>query len=252
MNSAMRINKRGSYIVEATICLPIFIAAVVTLLSIILMFSCIEDAEFIMATELRRASAEAIYTNTSPLLPARVYGRVNVHSQVELLTPTEYQYRASRWGNDELILLAFDMRLNSRNPIGIASSARYRLSGITRAYVGKVRNVPAMSREEFAETGDETTFIFPKAGEKHHKQQCTYVIAACRSTILSPSIRRRYSSCAVCRSKSAANGSLVYVFPNEGEAFHLPSCETLDRNYVEVMKRTARQRGYTACSKCGG
>ena len=44
--------RRGSYVVEAAITLPVLLIAMIVLSSIVLYYSCIEDAAFITATEL--------------------------------------------------------------------------------------------------------------------------------------------------------------------------------------------------------
>ena len=59
MNLKMRTNKKGSYLVEAAIALPVFIIAVVVMSSVILMYACIEDCAFTAASEMRRGAAEA-------------------------------------------------------------------------------------------------------------------------------------------------------------------------------------------------
>ena len=52
--------RKGSYIVEAAVSLPVFIIAVMVMSSVILMYACIEDCNFIMANELRRGAAMVI------------------------------------------------------------------------------------------------------------------------------------------------------------------------------------------------
>lgn len=76
--------------------------------------------------------------------------------------------------------------------------------------------------------------------------------AASTPVILDASIRKKYRKCPKCKSRKAENGALVYVFLDEGEAFHISGCDTLERNYIEVEKKVAIQRGYTPCLKCGG
>lgn len=245
-------NKKGSYLVEAAVSLPIFIISILVMSSVILMYSCIEDASFIAATELRRASAEAMAVNEAPIIPGRIIGRIRKHSQVKTITISDYGYRADGFENDEMIFVTFCLKMKTDNPLGIASEADYRLSCVTRAYVGAEGNQPPMSAEEFEEVGDETVFVFPKAGERYHNKGCNVLRAACKAVTLTDSIRREYSACSICKSGSVGHGSLVYVFPSAGEAYHLPSCDALDRNFIEIMKRTARKRGYTPCKKCGG
>jgi hypothetical protein len=109
-----------------------------------------------------------------------------------------------------------------------------------------------MTAEEFADEDAEAVYIFPKRGEKYHSKGCTFLRAASTSAALTGSIKRRYRSCPLCHSISAENGALIYYFPSDGEDYHLPGCPSLQRNYIEIDRDTARRRGYTACSKCGG
>lgn len=251
MISKIHTNKKGSYIVEASISLPIFLIALIVMSSIILMFACIEDANFIATTELRRAGAEAINGNTSSFLPIRIEERVYKHSQVDGMNMLDYGYRVNRWGQDDLIAIKYSMRLRTKNPLNLASEANYELACVTRAYVGKERELDNMSEEEMM--SDSTpVYIFPKRGEKYHSKGCVVMKAASKATILSSSLKNKYSSCSLCHSKNAGIGMLVYYFPDEGESYHLPGCSSLERNFIEIEKRIAVKRGYTACSKCGG
>ena len=246
-------NKRGSLITEAAITLPVFLIAVLVMSSVILMYACIEDCNFIAANELRRGAAEAHYANSSLLIQSRLRSECrDDHSRVASVRETDYGYRVSRWGQDELILITLRMKLQSNNPLGIRASADYDLSLVTRAYVGKTRDVPPMSAAEMA--GDDVTpvYIFPKRGERYHREGCTFLRAATQSASLTYAIKKKYSSCPTCRSSRASYGSLIYYFPAEGEAYHLPGCASLQRNYIIIDKRDAIARGYTPCSKCGG
>lgn len=251
MISKININKKGSYLVEATIGLPIYMIAVIVMASIILMFACIEDANFIATTELRRAAAESITMDTSSIVPSRIENRILEHSQVEKLNLLEYAYRTKRWNQDELILYKTKMSMHTKNPLNLASRANYDVALVARAYVGKERTLDNMTEEEMMADGS-AVFIFPKSGKKYHAKGCTYLRAASKATILTNELKHSYSACPLCQSKNAGFGSLVYYFPAAGESYHLPGCGALERNYIEVEKRVAVERGYTACSKCGG
>lgn len=251
MISKIRTNKKGSYIMEASISLPIFLIAVIVMSSIILMFACIEDANFIVATELRRGAAEAITTNTSLLIPGRIYDKVFEHSQVDRIDRLDYEYRVSRWNQDELIPFKIKMHMKTKNPLNLASEASYDVACVARAYVGKEREIDPMSAEEMMSQGD-AVYIFPKSGKKYHAKGCSYLKAASQATILDKNLKNKYSACPLCHSKNASIGSLVYYFPAAGDVYHLPNCSALDRNYIEIEKKVALKRGYTACAKCGG
>ena len=155
-------NRRGSYIIEAAIVLPVFLIAVIVMSSVILMYACIENCNFMTAAEMRKCAAEAIYTDTYMLMP-------------------------------------------------------YRLK---------------------------------KKKKKTHTQG--FLTAASTSGVLNTTIKKKYKSCPLCGSGKAKKGSRIYYFPSAGEDYHLPGCSALQRNYIEIDKRDAIERGYTPCSKCGG
>ncbi len=253
MNLKTHINKRGSYLVEAAISLPVFIIAVIVMSSVILMYACIEDCAFIAANELRRCAAEAVIADTSIVLPHRIRKELEEnHSQVHTARLIEAGLRSERWGIDELLLVDFRLTLKTNNPLGIKAEADYDLALATRAYVGRERDETNMTAEEFADEDAEAVYVFPKRGEKYHSKGCTFLRAASTSAALSGSIRRKYKACPLCHSSRASNGALVYYFPSDGEDYHLPGCPALQRNYIEIDKGTALRRGYTSCSKCGG
>ena len=100
----MRTNKRGSYLLESAIALPVFIIAVIVMNSVILMYACIEDCAFIAAAEMRRCSAEALLADTSVTLPYRIKKAVqDGHSQIHSARVTDAGFRCERWGIDELL-----------------------------------------------------------------------------------------------------------------------------------------------------
>lgn len=246
-------NRRGSYIVESTIVLPVFIIAVIVMSSIILMYACIENCSFMTAVEMRKCAAEAIYTDTYMLMPYKLKKEIEkTHTQVDSTRVTDFGYRESRWGQDELIALTIDMRLRTKNPLGIKAKADYDLSLVTRAYVGKIRDNPPMSEAEMSGADSEPVFIFPKRGERYHSEGCGFLTAASTSGVLSSSVKKKYKSCPLCGSGKAKKGSRIYYFPSAGEDYHLPGCSALQRNFIEIDKRDAIERGYTPCSKCGG
>ena len=253
MNLKTLISKRGSYLVEAAISLPVFLIAVIVMSSVILMYACIEDCGFIAANELRRCAAEAVIADTSLAMPHRIRKEIeSKHSQIDSVRVIDSGFRTSRWGMDELLIVGFRLRLRTNNPLGINAAADYDLSLATRAYVGRERNNDPMSAEEFADEDSEPVFIFPKRGERYHSKGCTFLRAAYTSGALSPSIKRKYRSCPLCHSGRADTGTLVRYFQADGEAYHLSGCPSLQRNYIEIEKSTAIERGYSPCGKCGG
>lgn len=245
--------KNGSYIVEAAVTLPLFLIAVIVMSSVILMYSCIESCTFTAASEARRSAAEAMAADTGVLLPHRIKSSISGdHSQIESARVTDFGYRVSRWGQDELIAVTMDLSLRTKNPLGLKARAGYSLSVVTRAYVGKIRDIESMGEDELAGADAEPVFIFPKRGERYHSKGCGFLTAASTSGTLTSSVKRKYRPCPLCGSRRAPAGSRIYYFPSAGEDYHLSGCSALQRNYIEIDKKDAVARGYTPCSKCGG
>ena len=240
-------------VIKKFIILILLIIAVIVMNSIILMYACIEDCNFVAANELRKIAAEAIIADTSVAAPHRIRKQIEgKHSQIESAKLTDAGLRTERWGTDELIAVSFDLKMRTKNPLGIKAEANYDLSLVTRAYVGRERDEDSMSADEFADYDADAVFIFPKRGEKYHSKGCGFLKAASRSSALTSSIKKKYKSCPLCRSGKAGTGDLIYYFPAAGEDYHLPGCPALQRNYIEIEKNIAVKRGYSPCSKCGG
>ena len=120
MNLKMLINKKGSYLTEAVISLPIFIIAVMVMSSVILMYACIEDCNFIAANEIRRGAAEAAVVDTSIAVPYRVKKEIEEqHRQIRSARLEDSLCRGNRWDTDELIAFDYRLTLSSPNPLGI-------------------------------------------------------------------------------------------------------------------------------------
>lgn len=251
--SKMFKDNRGSYIVEATLILPIFMIAIMVMSSIISAYSCIEDANYISANRLRRTAAVASVIKTDVMVPYSIQRELDrSHSQVGGFAVNSFLYRKQQLGIDEIISLDADIMINTKNPIGLNAKANYKLKTVTRAYVGRRREDTHMSVDELSGNDDKAVYIFPKRGEKYHNKSCSFMHSKAVSTSLDASIKSKYDPCPVCKSRRAKFGAKVYYYPSDGECYHLPGCRVMERNYIEISKKVAERRGYTPCSKCGG
>jgi hypothetical protein len=110
-----------------------------------------------------------------------------------------------------------------------------------------------MTFEEMEEDDDShLVWIFPRAGEKYHGEDCSYIKNEPREELLSGTVRRSYSPCALCKPGELGDGSLVYVFPKAGGAYHRGECYVVERYVISMSEDDAKGKGYSACSKCGG
>lgn len=245
--------KKGSVVVEAAVTLPIFIIAVMVMNSVILMYAGIEDCIFISASEMRTGAAMAAVSDSSAAIPYRSRKlAVSEHSLVSDARLTEYGYREERWNHDELIYMNLRLDLKAPGISRMNSEAFYDLSVVTRAYVGKLRDAEAMSASEMTNGASEAVFVFPARGERYHKRSCGFLTAEYTKGILDSTVRSRLGACPICDSGGAEDGCLIYYFPNAGDVYHLQGCSQLKREYIEMERLDALDRGYTPCAKCGG
>lgn len=252
IKSKINTNKKGSYILESVIVMPIFIISIVVMTSIILLYISIEDSSFIMAREMRYAAIKGYFFDKDFELPLII--KKDIRSNNKMISDvliSEYGYKVDRLTNDEMIILSMIINFDVKNPLKLASKSKYELALATRAYVGKEGDIEPLDEEGFMRN-DEEVYIFPKSGKKYHNINCTYMKAAAYPQSLNRTIRKKYGSCPICNSKKAELGSLVYVFPRYGENYHLPGCDVLERHYIIISRKTAEKRGYDQCSKCGG
>lgn len=247
------LNKKGSYLVEGALCLPLFIVFVVVLLSVILMYAAIENGYYCTADEMRRAMIEVPAVKTA--LPAGTRARKRISEYSHLVSScnlAEVRTGAVNGPVDKAIKLSIQVHLKADNPMNLMAEGDYRASVMGRAYEGKERMVSPASAAHMQNRSAEGVYVFPKRGEKYHKRGCTFLKTNTLSFALTPSIRKKYKKCPVCRSGKSANGTMVYVFPEYGESFHLQNCNVLQRKFTEIERETALERGYSPCGKCGG
>ncbi|NLY82081.1 MAG: hypothetical protein GX078_04825 [Clostridiales bacterium] len=247
----IRKNKKGSHIIEATICLPIYIMAIILLSSIILLYSAAENITFSVADELRVAAIEARYVKVNPLIPFKIKERVIEENKNVSECKMKFYGTCMRY-KELNNLIKFKMEATfDKSLMYFNSKASYKLNVMTRAFVGDSGKLNPMSKEEFSNDEAEIVYIFPNYGECYHNENCTYVKNGCKPIVLTESTKNSYSQCQTCNSSAAILGDVVYVF-STGGSYHKSNCSLVDKNYIKIEKKTAIERGYRPCKKCGG
>ncbi len=248
-----RNTKRGFVTVEASIFLPVFIIAVLTLAYMMKIYAMDENVTHAMCDEGHRLAENAYVTRIAPDFPSRLEQRVreeNPGIDEEIVTRFRYLYRTR--GVSDLILIENTYVAYVRLPAAFTGPATRTRRVLIRGFTGaetERRGASYTSLEEDEESV--TVWVFPRYGERYHDENCPYIKVDARQRTLNSSIRNKYSPCANCRPGDLANGALVYVFPSGG-SYHRGTCPSVDRYVVGMEKDEAIERGYTACSKCGG
>lgn len=242
--------KRGSYIVEATIVVPVFILAVLMLISIIPIAASCENVIFSSADELRLESVKSAFRKNRAALPVSVQLRVRAENpKISAYQVRGFRYLYEEAEIEDLMSLRFRAMFKEKNPLGLFSGVTFDGKITGRAFTGKLhREAPGEGGEE----EQKIVYIFPEWGERYHGKQCTYVKANCKLVYLSQETEKKYAPCKLCNAGSAQIGTPVFCFTASGEAYHTADCRLVDKYYVEIKKADAVERGYTPCSKCGG
>ncbi len=246
------INKKGVYTIEAAICLPLVMLAVITLGYFIEADSAWENC---MNAALRECSyAQCSGTALSKMSVGRklVRDSRNTGQDVDLhLVRRMYSYSDGR--HTDLNSFGLRVRVNLPLPLGFGRIFEYEDTIKYRDFTGLQYTRPALGAEGLEQDQNASEVrIFPQSGTKYHDEACTYVKAAVHSCVLTNTLRKQYSSCGMCGSGSLPSGSIVFCFNGKDTCYHRGTCRSIKRHSIVVDKGEAEEKGYTPCSKCGG
>lgn len=246
--------KKGAYIVEAVIVVPIFIMAVMMLISIIPIIATCENITYATVDELKLENVKAAFRKNQIALSTSLNYRIRTENdQVSMWNIDKLDYLYQAEDMEDLISLTSTSVFSQKNPLGLFSSVVYESQVISRAFTGKIHKEPPSAREDFEEEKEEQwVYIFPEWGKKYHGKKCTYIQSACQMNYLSQTTKRQYDPCKLCDAKTAEIGTPVFCFTNTGQVYHKAGCRIIDKYYIEMEKGDAVAKGYGACSKCGG
>ena len=245
-------NRRGSYILEAAIIVPIFVISLLMFIGIIPVISTCENIVFSTVDELRAEDAKSALRESGIELPAILKTRVHAENRnVTSFHITSYRYLYSNHGIDDLISVRSKAKFSIANPIGLMSDVNFGAEVVSRAFTGVRRSEEANSREEIADEDDsEIVYVFPQEGIRYHKSGCRYLKSNCVLATLSQKVKKKYHPCPLCDARTIPVGSQVFLFTAAGEAYHRGSCKSVDKYYIEMEKKDAVERGYTPCTIC--
>lgn len=252
MNISLK-SRKGNLIVEAAIIFPIFILAILMLISMIPVIRTSENVLFASADELRLEQGKCAFRKQKAALPAAVSLRILRENRKPGLNfaITSYRYFYEEEGIQDLISLTSRSEFREGGLFGLAGRATFQARITARAFTG-ADTVKTGGDGPGDDGTDETVCVFPERGTKYHDPGCTYVKARCELVTLSQSIKKKYHPCPECGAKEAGTGTPVFLFRSYGEAYHLQGCRSVDRYYVTMGRREAEDKGYHACLKCGG
>lgn len=171
-------SRRGSYIVEAAMSLPLFILCIVALALVIRIIAVCENIGFVSAAEIKEIDLTAYKVEgTYPL--AKTMLKESVLAENPKLTNfkiTKFRYRYSSKDIDDLIGVQSEAVFRVENPVGIHGKISFTQGILTRAFTGTLQDAEPLPESEFkCNAKSLRVVIFPKYGERYHVKSCYYV-----------------------------------------------------------------------------
>ena len=166
-------NRRGSYIAEAALTLPVFILCVTALALIIRIIAICENIGFVTSAEARDISLAKISLCTEKNIEERVYEE-NPELTDFCITNLDYLYRD---GNiDDLTGINSKSLFTVKNPVGIGGQIEFTQGLLFRVFTGAERSEGPLSEKDFTEYEEsKPVVVFPKYGIRFHVKTCRYV-----------------------------------------------------------------------------
>ena len=245
-------NKKGVYTIEAAICLPLVMLAVITLGYFI-------EADAAWENSMNAAFRECSYAQCSGLDLSKAAMGVKLRrdaagfgQDVRLnLSGRRYSYSDGR--HTDLNSFRLRAEVDLALPLHFGRTFAYEDLIKYRDFVGLKHSRTPLGAEGLEQSEESTeVWIFPQRGTRYHDKNCTYVKATVHSCILTSTLRRQYEPCGMCGSGSLPSGSVVFCFYGDDTCYHRGNCRSIRRHTIVVDRGEAEEKGYTPCSKCGG
>ena len=252
--------RRGSMAVESAIFLPLLIIGILTIGYLLKFCMISEGVHHALTDEAHKIMAEASYNPLSAFGEQDIVKRVTYESrgEAENVKTSRYLYRTpgvSKGGMfyTDLIAISVSFEAPLKLPRFFLNEIVGERTVLCRAFVGAEKPEDPMPFSEMEEDdGGNTVWIFPRAGEKYHGENCSYIKNNPREVLLDKKVKANYTPCKLCKPSERKDGTLVYCFETSGKAYHIGECTVVERYVIKIGKEDAEKKGYTACSKCNG
>ncbi len=253
-------NKRGSIIVDASVCLPFFIVALALLLMLTVEIGIEENMTGLMTrcSLISIEAAAAAGKSDDFFVTGNLSWRASWHAGLN----TDI-----RWKQADTGIPRFYSDLDIPIPGGV------RVDGLVMVRVGNETSLPSIKgftdeldsvrtvvfRPFRGESGrvetdddDPRVYVFPKRGARFHIEGCSVMQEGTVETILTGKLRKQYAPCSICKPDQLPDGARVYRFLETSSLYHRKDCACITKSYVSMPRSQALSQGYTPCHICGG
>lgn len=200
--NTLKKNKKGSYLVEAAITLPILIVSICAMILIIRIIAICETITYVTSTDL--IDMMFFYDNKLSTIPLCSDLKENL-KQVSDIKVTKYKHLYEDGDMNNLIALGLETNFNVFNGIGIDGNVAFTEDVLCRAFAGNEQPNNPLSEYKFTEDKKAcAVFVFPKYGERYHIGGCRYIKQNIseRTNVIEmdreDAFRKGYSPCIIC------------------------------------------------------
>ena len=180
LKKPMKESRRGSYLVEASLTLPIYILGITALALIISITAFCETAGFVISREMKEDSYSEKKLVSSISLSRNIISGVEQEWQ-NRLPLSEFKVNRVRNGVksgslDELCTVNAEAEFTVFSSIGIGGNAVFSEKVMARAFTGCIQDAVPLDAAEFTEGGaamDVT--VYPRYGQRFHTSTCSIV-----------------------------------------------------------------------------
>ncbi len=167
--------KKGSYMVEAALTLPVLILCICALILIIKIISSCENICFITAEEMLDINLGAYKFNDYVSLCNDMEKRI-VKDCAEDFKVTGFKYLYNRGRMTDLIAFEAKAKFTVTNAIGAGGEIEFEEKLLTRGFTGNLADGEALDESEFySDIPSCEVIVFPKYGMRYHRKGCKYV-----------------------------------------------------------------------------
>ena len=241
--------RKGSLMVEGAIIVPVFLIA-------LLIFAWLIKALYIQESVHAEGTDLAFRLSAQEgIAPGSVKGFYQA-GLIQALGELDEKIPSVRVeiGKEEgLFYIDLSYELSLRLPVDMAGPLKISERLLCGSWEGKKGEEKTQGFSQMQQQSDSrSVWVFPRAGERFHKETCRYVKVMSREKLLTDSVRRDYEPCKLCNAAGLKNGAVVYCFESTGKAYHSYDCTSVSRFTIQLSRQEAMEKGYDCCQVCGG
>ena len=200
-------NRKGSYLVEASITLPVFILSAAALAMVIQLIAVCETIGYVMSRELKENLLfDAGILNHVSLCRTIEDGVISQHPNVSDFRVKRVRQNVQNGNMTDLITVSAEAKFHVILPLHIGGRMQFEQKLMARAFTGAQQDSLPLAADGFMQGGNAAdVLIYPKYGERFHVESCTIVQQQMKSGNPGWEMDRKeaelweYTPCEICR-----------------------------------------------------